>query len=80
MIGELFLLAYNIFYGIVGLGFTAGLSYIISMGIVDFPSCLIETIIKQKIPEGFRGIIKAIITILLTIYFVSKGSLDIFVL
>jgi hypothetical protein len=80
MIGELFLLAYNIFYGIVGLGFTAGLSYIISMWLVDFPSCLIETIIKQKIPEGIRGIIKAIITILLTIYFVSKGSLDIFVL
>ena len=80
MIIELFVLAYNIFWGIAGLGFTAGLSCLISLWLVDLPSCLIETIIKRKIPERIRGIIKAVITILLTIFFVSKGSLDVFIL
>ena len=79
MIGELFLLAYRLFYGIVGLGFMGSMAYIISMWLVDFPSSLIETITKKKIPEEVRAKIKVVITVILTIYFASKVSLDTFV-
>ena len=79
MLLELFILAYKLFYGIVGLGFMAAVACCVSMCLVECPCCLIETIIKKKIPERIKTILKISITIILTIYFASKVSLDTFV-
>lgn len=79
MIGELFLLAYRLFYGTVMLGFMAMAAGCVSMWLVDFPCCLIEPIIKKKIPTGIKNKLRIAFTIILTLYFASKTSLDTFV-
>ena len=75
MIGELFLLAYDLFYGTVYFGFMVGLCFLISMILVDFPCTVIEVITKKKIPEKIQTKIKVAITILLVLYVSPKLSI-----
>ena len=72
MIIDLLTLAYDLFWGIVKLGFLAGFCYIASMIVVDFPCTIIEAILKKQIPEEIPNKIKTAITIILTLIISSQ--------
>ena len=79
MIGELFLLAYDLFYGTVCFGFMIGGCYLFSMVLVDFPCTVIEAVTKKEIPEKIQAKIKVAITILLALYVSTKLSIYSFI-
>lgn len=67
---DLFVLLYDLFWGIVKIGFIAGFAYMFSMIVVGFPCSIFESITKKKVPEEWQNKVKATITIFVTLCFI----------